>query len=75
MSLTATAENCIARFSSPKCKTELLVSRIVGEIPTATRATRGSPKNFASSEPAAAKPIVSNKAPPTAIQNRLLANR
>src|SRR6266478_1372805 len=43
MSLAETTEKRIARLSKARCRTEVLVMKIVTDMPTAARATRGSP--------------------------------
>jgi hypothetical protein len=43
MSFPDTAENRIARLRRARCKTEVLVRKILADIPSAIEATVGSP--------------------------------
>src|SRR4029077_3825432 len=74
-SMAEVTEKWRARFSSARCRTEVPLMNIVSDIPTATCATRWSPYNFASIDPAEAKPIANRRLTPTLIQNRLLARK
>src|SRR5882672_11023105 len=70
MSLIEIAEKRIARFRSARCKTDVLPTRIVGDIAKTTCATSGSWNQCATSGPEAAKASVSRRPCPRLIQNR-----
>src|SRR5271157_3611431 len=71
-SLAESAPKHMARLRKAKCKTEILVRKMVKDIAMATGVTWGFLYNHATSDPAVANPMVSTRPAPMLIQKRLL---